>query len=193
MKLWIFALLSLITTPTFAQNVEPSPDALHTMTPTPQEPQLSLPKRVPERALHLSLRTTLAGGALVFAGYGVSQLVSDGPVATGTMLLGASMIAVGPSAGHFYNRGYGRGVVTALLRAGAPISGAMLGASIEIALDSNPDDIEEFGPGFSGLLIGGFIGIAASTALATYDIFDAPRAVRRGSSKIFPLRRSSSK
>jgi hypothetical protein len=190
MKSLILFVLSFTASQALAQaptSMPCSPSAL--VLPVLQEPQLSLPTREPLKAFRLSLLTTLGGSALILAGLAADNRDMDGAFLAG-LTLGTAAIAVGPSMGHFYNRGYTRGALTTLLRAGAPVAGAFIGGATELFFLRKTGD--EYGgslsAGFAGVVYGGFTGLVVSAALIAYDIVDAPRAVKRGSSKLRDLR-----
>ncbi len=146
----------------------------------PMQPIMPAPLPAPElpdaksesTATMLSLGTTAAGVGLVAAGIESQN--------SGTAMLGAIAILVGPSAGHIYAGEAGHALGMSLLRSAAVI--AIVAGFIDHTtaavdcLDCSGQPIADDHRTGDRLMWGGGIALVA---LTVYDLVDAPRAARR--------------
>ena len=117
--------------------------------------------------------TLLAIGGTA-AGFGLIALGGQSDT-EGLALLGVGVMAVGPSAGHFYAGETGHGLVTSGIRAGGMVATAV-GFSMSFCLfDCEARDQTERHNGELLMLTG--LGVYAATTL--YDLVDAHQAVAR--------------
>jgi hypothetical protein len=125
----------------------------------------------------LAIGTTVGGFALIGAGASEES--------GGTVLVGAAMMLIGPSMGHFYAGENGHGIKMSLLRTGAAlVLGAGLISQITVACGISAEGEGEGGCGPSRddretgkklMWVGGGTLIAATL----YDLWDAHNAAHR--------------
>jgi hypothetical protein len=129
----------------------------------------------PTGALAWSIGGTLAGVGVTAGGIEAQS---------GEIFLGGELIlAVGPSAGHFYAGETSHGLVVSGLRAGAiALFDYGVGASVGCGIDDHSTNDCADGPAVAAIA-----GLAAVAGLTIYDWIDAPRAAHRAAARASDL------
>lgn len=162
----------------------PSSQAIEAPLPALAPPEaLTLPKKkVPRRAIAISVLGSLGGLAVGTAGIGISGValnngVEAASLAVGLTAFGATAL-VGPGLGHLYAKDTRHFIGFSLLRGGALALAGVAGliASNRSSVDC-PVDVCPSGGGGAELLA--YTAIFTYGGLALYDLFAGARAVRR--------------
>jgi hypothetical protein len=129
-----------------------------------------------------ALATTLAIAPVAIGmGLTIAGGLHDSPEAVGG---GLAVLAVGPSAGHFYTGDLGRGLAASGVRTVGGLA-ATLGAYLvldNLCIDERSCDQDDLkGTGGAALVIAGGVAVVGATV---YDIIDAGRSARRHNARI---------